>query len=726
MLKYFAKVFLISILSGSLLFMDIGIKGIQLQSALAAQSSGESHDRSSTTTVKTNAIDDSNMMATLTMSAVGLLASRLYTYKMTTDIMLAAAGGAVFLAGDILAFFKLKSVMKDMETQITRDKKGNINREQIAALERLKKSYEEAKKTAGTKKMLQMAAAAAFAAAAVMAYTMAGVETAQLTACTSTIPTVISAASASITSCMAMTYGAAACAAPFKACISSATPLSSSIAAYELKKQASGPSGPALAAYTASNSTLAAQVATTAGTCSMSGGAAIASACNTKLSTDIIDASGGAVLTFASTNPIIKKIINDSKSNLILTENSFKKVKPLQNIFNKTLDFFFSKANAALFSAMGIASSAAIAFLMHTQASLGPSIDIFMLIPQNRAIVWGVLAGLTFAASSATDNVISQIDANIAKIDMILNSMNSMALGATATQPRLTNPKNAVANKANNILKMNTAQYEDVDLSEAGGGQLPCFTGPDPKNCKSLDSTASGLPGNNLLDKNSQTQLTAILKTANGFNGTSKISKGTLDSAGKLASNAVAYRAAADRAKKLAQDRLKASGSKIDLDAESKKFSNQMEKAINEGLKKSNSTASSMTASMYGGGGTGALNATTADSKESNEKVGAESGANVAAVVPGTIDMSASGNAMAVDLGGGASLETNKESTPEELAAYNAATKGATSIDEFEIKNDITKDTSSSLFELISNRYQRSGYQRLFKLKEAAEVPVSK
>ena len=43
-----------------------------------------------------------------------------------------------------------------------------------------------------------------------------------------------------------------------------------------------------------------------------------------------------------------------------------------------------------------------------------------------------------------------------------------------------------------------------------------------------------------------------------------------------------------------AQERLKASGSKIDLDAESKKFSNQMEKAINDGLKKSNSSEAQM------------------------------------------------------------------------------------------------------------------------------------
>lgn len=719
MLKYFVKVFLISILSGSLLFMDIGIKGIQLQSALAAQSSGESHDRSTTTTVKTNAIDDSNMMATLTMTAVGLLASRLWSCTLTTDMMLAAAGGAIFIAGEALAFFKLKSAIKDMETQITRDKNGNINREQIAALERLKKSYEEAKKTAGTKKMLQMAAAAAFAAAAVMAYTLNTAEQAAMTSCKTALATAGS-------SCQGLSAPAGSTASMLQALEAGRIIPKPSAAgmATSLTQEASEKTGEATTATTAS--TLATSYSTTCGTVAgswacplvspcMSAPSAVSAACaavtpTLKASSGFCPAAPGLVLNVTPTKQFYAK----------------QTINPQLAIFNLVVNSLFPEARADLFSPLGIASGLAIKFLLTTSKTLGPTIDMYLLAPMNRAIIWGILGALTFVASSATNNVIAQIEANISKIDIILNSMNSMAAGTTATQATLTNPKNAVANKASNILKMNTAQYEDVDLTEAGGGQLPCFTGPDPKNCKSLDSAASGLPGNNLLDKNSQSQLTAILKTANGFNGTSKISKGTLDSAGKLASSAVAFRAAADRAKKLTQDRLKASGSKIDIDAESKKFSNQMEKAINDGLKKSNSTASSMTASMYGGGGAGALNATTADSNASDDKVGAGTASNVAGIVPGTIDLSASGNAMDVDLGGGASLEANKESTPEELAAYNAATKGATSIDEFEIKNDITKDTSSSLFELISNRYQRSGYQRLFKLKEAAEMPVSK
>ena len=105
MLKLLYKTLLISVLSGSMLLLNFSYNGFSLNSAYAES-------------VKTEKIENKNLMATLTMSVVGVLAKRLYTYKPTTDIMLAAAGGAIFIAGEVLAFFKLKKVIKGMEVQI--------------------------------------------------------------------------------------------------------------------------------------------------------------------------------------------------------------------------------------------------------------------------------------------------------------------------------------------------------------------------------------------------------------------------------------------------------------------------------------------------------------------------------------------------------------------------------------------------------------------------------
>ncbi|MBC7712450.1 MAG: hypothetical protein H7177_03880 [Rhizobacter sp.] len=719
MLKLFYKSFFVGVLCGSLMLMDFSYKGLMINAASAES-------------VKTDKINDSDLMGTLTMTVVGTLASRLYTYKPTTDIMLAAAGGAAFLGGEVLAYFKLKDVMAGMEIQITRDSKGNINKEQIESLERLKKSYQEAKKTAETKKTIQMAAAAAFAAAGLMAYTMSGVETAQLTACTSTIPPVIAAAQASLVSCAALTVGAAACAVPYNACITAATPLSGAITSYELQKQATGPSSAHLSSYTSANSALAAQVGTTAGACSLSGGSAISGACNTKLSTDVLDASGGTGMAtaFAMNNPIIKSLIKENNSTTLVATSPLVIQSSISRLFSTTVDFFFPKANAALLSAMGIASSAAVTYLLYTQKSLGPTIDFYMLIPQQRAIVWGVLAGLTFAATSATNNVIKQIDANISKINAILNSMYQMADGATGTQLAQSQPKIQTTLKPNSNVQFNENDYSEVDLTKNGGEPLPCFTGADAKNCKSFDDSIKNTPEYLGLNIESQKQLQSVLSTANGFNGTSKIGSATLKGAGTLGGSANALRAALDRAEKKSAADLKNAGSKFSIGDGTNKLSNSIEKAMTDGLKKSNTTAAGMYASMYGG--KGAISSSTAsstDAKKAEEAAAAAAAAEAArraaaaAKAGKVIDIGSSGSGEKNDLGLGLTPAT-KELSAEELAKLNADEKAVAgkSIDDYDLKNDITKDKSTSLFELISNRYQQSGYPRLFKRKEVKEI----
>ena len=711
MLKLFYKTILVSVLSCSLLMLDFSSKGIALNSSYAES-------------VKTEKINDSDLMGTLTMTAVGTLASRLYKYKPTTDIMLAAAGGAIFIAGEVLAYVKLKDVMKGMEVQITRDKKGNINKEQIESLERLKKSYEEAKGTAETKKTLQMAAAAAFAAAGVMAFTMTGVEVAQLTACTSPIPAVIAAAAKSAAAC-----SVSGCSAPFIACGKAATALSSALTAYELKKQAIGPSSGLYTALLAQNTALQAQSSAAAGLCSLSGGATFGMTCATKLTTDIINASTGIIDygEFIGSSPYIKRLINDNiKTQKIAFIHSKLNVAN-ESLFEKAFNLIFPKAEAGLFSMMGIASSAAVAFLLYTNKSLGPMIDMYMLIPKNRAIVWGVLAGLTFAATSATGNVISQIEANISKIDQILNSMYSMAQGAVATQT-IDRQNTQTTPTPKKRLQFGETNYGEVDISGGENFSLPCYTGNDAKVCKPLSEQVKTTPGYNNLNSASQLQLSDIAKNADGFNGTSKISSSALKSASNLAGSANALRASLAKAQKNAQDALKKGGSKFDIDAQSKKLSGLLDKGVRDSLKKSNSNPAAMLSTMYGGkGAVGSSSPSTsaADTEKSKLEAGDLNGAGA-----NVVDISAPGGEGA-DLGiTGLEDGSKSEMSPEELAKFNeqqAALVGKGTIDEYDLKNDISNDSSSSIFDLISNRYQKSGYPRLFKIKEPQEpAPVTK
>jgi hypothetical protein len=177
---------------------------------------------------------------------------------------------------------------------------------------------------------------------------------------------------------------------------------------------------------------------------------------------------------------------------------------------------------------------------------------------------------------------------------------------------------------------------------------------------------------------------------------------------------------------------LKKSGSGFNIDTESKKLSDQMEKAVNDNLKKSGTTANGMAANLQGGRGfSGSATANTSASDAAAKKAEADAlAAALARAKSGVGGANAininSGSSEKMDLGlTGVDNGSNGKMTAEELAAYNeSAKKAAGNIDDYDIKNDISKDTGANLFELISNRYQQSGYPRLFKLKEAQPAPV--
>lgn len=730
MLKLLYKTLFIAVLSGSLLLLDFSYKGAMVNSVMAE-------------TVKTDKINDTDLMGTLTMTVVGVLAKRMYSYKPTADILLAAAGGAIFIAGEIMAFFKLKDVMKGMEEQITRDKNGNVNKEQIESLERLKKSYEEAKKTANTKKMLQMAAAAAFAAAAVVAYTATAKDLAVLSTCTTGIGTGLTASKAVAAICQGYASNPASaakappCYAELAACTAAVTTYETTLMSYEMGRQAVGPSIPLFTKAVASEAALTTQLAAMSVTCltdSKIMAIPVKAACaplvpnNQPFESNGPPVEANALNVFNSIPAVYKKML---VANGVTEKNYLEIIKQdhskAGNFFTKISNFIMPQANAALFSAMGIASSLAVSFLLATSATLGPSIDMFMLIPQKRAIVWGILSALTAAATMSTNNVIAQIESNIKKIDEILKSMYSMADGATGTQ--ITTPP--IATKLSTLKPaingaVNAVNYEAVDLSKEINGTLPCGTGEEGQKCKPFEDSVKDLPSYEGLNAESQLQLSSIMKTASGVSGTSTISAATLNNASKLAGQSNALKSAMDKARAATAATLKKSGSNFNIDAESKKLSDQMEKAINDNLKKNNTNAAGMLANFSGGKfGGGSATANTSASDAAAKKAEADALAAALARAKGGAGANAininAGTSDKTDLGltGVDNGSNGHQMSAEELAAYNqAAKKNAGNIDDYDIKNDISKDTGANIFELISNRYQQSGYPRLFKLKE--------
>lgn len=705
MLKFFYNLFLVSLLSGSLMLMDFSVKGIGLQSASAQSAKASPLAETTTEIVKTGVEDKADLFSTLAMTAVGTLATRFYKYKMTTDIMLAAAGGALFLGGEVLAFASLDAKLKEIESQITRDKNGNLNNEQIRHLERLKESYVEAKKTAGTKKKLQLAAAAAFAAAGVTAATMSATEIGLLSTCTSAVVATKAAAAKLAATC---SVSGGACAAP---CIASLGAYSTTLMTVETARQAIGASMATYAGAEAATGLSLTSMMETAAACAPAygAGAALKTACFPMYGVYEANHSAGVpgiVGGFIEKHPLFKTPVI-SKINET-------------DLLSKVLNLFFPKAEAALFSAMGIMSSAAITYLLTTSATLGLKLDFFMLIPRNRAYVWAALSAITAAATTTTNSVMGKVQGNIDKIDAILNNIKgSTPLGNDTANVNAPAPKGEITKIKPLPNKVTVFKNEDVDLSKLpnGGVTLPCYTGADEKKCESFSTSIKAVPNYNSLDSLSQLELGKVFSVADGVNGTSKITAGTLAGAEGLGNNLNALKSSLANAQKTAMEKLKANGGKDESALLTKRFKDDLNDSVNAGLKKSNSTMDKMYSSMYSGGGSAgaASTANNTDVKkitEENTQILKGGGA------PVTIDMGNIGSA-GTSLGLGLGNDSAGGTPGDDSGAPGSdATAATSSMDEYDLKNDITKNSDSSIFELISNRYQKSGYPRLLKLKD--------
>jgi len=701
MLKYFYKTLFVSILCGSLLLLDFSYKGsiVQFNTTVAE-------------TVKTEGIKDNDLMSTLTMSAIGLLTQRLWMCQMSTDMMLAAGGGAAYVAGEVLAFFKLKKAMKDIETEITRNKNGEIDQKQIDTLVKLKESYQKAKETANTKKMLQTAAAAAFAAAAVAAYMLEATEQAQFATC--------NAAAASVPAeCQELSAASAAVISVLNALQASRIIPKPSAAAKAASEtgQTAVTTGGATTASSGTTIAVAAGTACTASegtdafhckeavTCGPSGAKVMAACSPIQITLKGTEGFCPSPLSFAKTNSA------PSKS---LMANNALGLKP---IFLALIGrYLVSDAKADLFSPLGIASSAAISFMLATNKTLGATIDFYLLAPINRAVIWGVLAGLTFMASSSTGNQISKIESNIQKIDSIINGMRSFQNGvAQSKTPGVQNPRIGFVDNKNQKLGFNESERTDIDLKADGGGKLPCVNGEESQNCPSLSNKLLSQPDLRSMPDSVQAAATSLGKLTDGLNGTGKISSGTIAEANSLSGRLNALQSDIDKRRKEAQDRLKAAGSKLDLEAQAKKVNGEIRSAVETELNKRNMTAGQMLASFgshtgagsFGGGAEG----TVASDVNKNGK-GAKKGAGtfvmpVVAVPPAGFPQGGADKSLSD------SLKADQGKADELASAADG--KAGDSIDDFDLKNDITKEKDTSIFDLISNRYQKSGYPRLFK-----------
>ena len=661
--------------------------------------------------LKLDAVTDSGMMATLTMIAIAVVVIRLFKCKWTTDMMVAIAAGVIFLAGEVIAAFKLSKAMKDQEVEIKRDDKGQIDQKQIETLQSLKKSYEEAKKTASFKKTLQMAAAAAFAIAAIIAGVNYLTETVAEKACTAALVTSATAC-ISAGNAAAASVGGAAAAPPL---LAGGAAANTAAATNETISAAAIVPGPSAGHETAD---LAASTAHTASVASATASCPLV----TPAGVTCVNAKAIKMLTkgFCLVPPSVPVAsLSEILGKPLYAEINYTPIKKVSLMTDFFQNIFISKAEAGIFSLMGIASAAAVAFLFMMSATLGMKLDIMLFSPQNRAMIWAAFGVLTYMAISATSDQIKKIEDNIKKIDDILKSMGALENGVVAnnasavpTAAGANNKINETSIKAGNdkteqaIGNHNLSADgtpEDINLTTNGKpNSLPCVTGDNTANCESFSSKINLQNDLKNLPDNIQGQIGIVGKLTDGLSGRSRITGETINIASNLAGQ---QKALANILKKQRVDLQKAldeNGSKINLDNETKAITASLLAATKKELDARKTTARGMLASIngsMGGGSGGAITSGNDASKKATDGFGAF-------VMPPMPTMPSMPSIPSND------LKRDNDGAKEDAPVGVNKTKTAT-MDDYDLKNDITQDKGASIFELISNRYHKS-MERLF------------
>lgn len=694
MLKHLYKTLLISVISGSLLSFSPAIAlAADGQTQTTTDSNGVITAKKS---YKFDKISDSDMLASITMLAGGVITARmLKVYKPPTpDVLIAAAGGAAYIAGELITNIKFKGKIDEMTIEVEKKNNQEINEEQVKRLQDLKTSYEEAKKTTGYKKMLQLGSATAFGAAGVYAAYTAISEHGTVAACRAAMST----SHATLSACVAAgtaagaTGAAAAEATACKSCQALLVPYAGTYNSYTLSRaipKFSFTSDKEAEAYEATLLATGARCESIPGTATTSVATEM-EACRTSvlaMKKNETNAMSPADKLNPATSNFISKYLNIPVVTNVADPLIEKKITGLADYIEKGIELLFPKAQASWLPLLGFSASAVATFTLIT-ATTFPQIDLLMFVPRNRAIAWGLFAAMALLSAKASDNVMKKLDANIAKIDAILADLNKMSAGVKAQNLTQQGIKIATVNPVGNT---------GVSFSTDSVAKTDCMTGNNSTNCPALANQLTSMPGfANLPDsfKDIATQSVGLGDSLSGANG---ISGSTLSSAESLGNkqNAIA---------KLLNSR-QAILDKLNPKTTMQKEQDKLEKSLAAKVKKALETKG-----MNATGFMASIGATPIDSSLAKKDLEPTSGNK----------LSASTNAVNIQDGAGSDKEAQslkldfKEQTPGDGLSMGEVTSSGGAAKEYDIKSpEINGEFGPSLFELISGRYIKSGYPKL-------------
>lgn len=651
-----------------------------------------------TETYKFEKIKDRDMMASLTMLSTGLIASRfLYKYRplSDTDVMIAAAGGIAFMAGEVMSNIDFKKTMDEKTAEITKRSDGKKDQAQIDLLDDLKKSYEKAKKTSQTKKMLQLTAAAAFAGAAAISTKKMIEEYMLMTACEKAIAVGIK----NNTICPEATETAGAAAAPCSQCVIKLGLLQNHLVKMNNIRDWPTPTkleDKAVKSLKAEAEKLIDSACI--GSSEPLSSPAVAKTAVSQTCTLALQRQGfNEIFTdnpkVASYNQQINKILFGDNLPVISDGNAKQSLEnPFVLMIEKSLNMIIPRADASWIPliSLGLGSAATTGTFMWLSAGQAVAVDMYMYVPRNRATAFAGLAGLSYAASKSTDHVMEDIDKNIKKIDEMLSELNKLSRGVQAAN---------VVQRQIKLPSFHTTDSEAILLSQDAKVKTNCATSMGTSNCTSLSNLVRTMPDFSGLPASFQTIASQSAGIGDGLSGTNSVSGATLTEAGSLAGkqNAIANILTKTQ-NKLNEELVKSGKPKIDFEKEQNAFLNKVNDAGEKALRSRGVSPGNFLASI----GRAPIDSSVNLPKKYQFPT-------KAAVAPAVGSSSTKGKEL--------DLEFAEE--PEMVAMSDDV---GDKPEKFDIgSNDIVTNDGASIFEIISNRYIKSGYPKLLD-----EIPANK
>jgi hypothetical protein len=654
--------------------------------------------------------DAGGMIEFIMIMVIGFVAASLFMCeKKSTDIYIAAAGGAVYIIGELMQLMSSTKKFKAESINYKTNANGapDLDNDQIEAFNKQKAGLAEAKKATENKAKMQKAAGAIWLTAATVGGAGAALnaisnakcatnivahkkalQTAVHTACSATAGTGCTPAIATYNKFGASCYPAAVknkiSFAESKAPMNSEIEFASCTSQMAINKACAANGVPACAFY---GTTLL----KTCASC------AIPTATNTAVSVDQpleeFFANASEKYLDYKNAPMCKQAqasLGDSNVYLDVATEVFEKVA---NVI-----FPVAKANnlMKLFGGLGVG----IAIVLILKKKKAIFLNTMLGSAWKRAIAFGLIGTMALTVSKKNKKVAEKMQSRINKIDKILKRFDAFK----RTNSAINNAFNRGGNLTSVPLRVGTPIGTDDK-------PFPCLNNSKEGKCVSTKSAIDqGLANSNLNLPEGVTSMASLAgSTADGVAGQSSLTAGAVDGINTLASNAAKANALNRAMQKKLNQIEKANGKKpTDFDKAANDLLTKMKGSMLKTMQKGNISGRDALAAVSPGTAPSDLgNDVSKDIKKEVAKQSAEA-------TPTGKTASRRNNGFQLDFNEGEGEELKFDEPKEEVGLEGLA-EGELEVD------DIVQDENVSIFRVISVRYLKSGYPRVLKKIDNSE-----